>query len=162
RLLLRAQQGQVGRAAPARAEPKRATPAVAAGPIARELEGRFQSMASQAESEANATMRDGSDTNDRFAPSLAALAKRARVQARRARSAGDGKALSALLSEAEYLAFWLEILRGLVAERRDRRVSQLLGDADSLAEALYQPIVEYCRNREIKLTTDFRVATVIG
>jgi hypothetical protein len=49
----------------------------------------------------------------------------------------------------------------MAAQRRDPELDDLLGDADALAAACYGPIVDYCRRKDIRLTSD-RTATAIG
>ncbi len=54
----------------------------------------------------------------------------------------------------------VEIVEAFIEQRRGP-LRDLLGDTDALANAAYAPIVEFCRNRGIPLSSD-RAATVVG
>jgi hypothetical protein len=94
----------------------------------------------------------------RFERPILALVDRAEAEKPRIRrSERDDAALGRALEREESL---LAILDEMIGERRGP-FAELLGDADALADASYTPIVEYCDNRGIPLSSD-RTATMVG
>ena len=94
----------------------------------------------------------------RFVPTLDELASRTdRILVRLKRSDGKRDAYLRDLARDEAL---LEIVDVMVSERRGP-LQGLLGDTDALASSAYAPIVEFCRNRGIPLSSD-RAVTMVG
>jgi hypothetical protein len=69
--------------------------------------------------------------------------------------------LRALASSAAYLDALTQLLERMADQRRDEALAELVDDADTLAEACYRPVVEYCRTNGVPLASD-RAATVFG
>jgi hypothetical protein len=162
----RAQSGQLS---PTRAVPKEAQPAQVpatarpvtpgVGPALKQLAGRMDALAKDAAADAERCVNE--EPNLTFVDSLRYVADEARKLAREAPSARDGKAIGAAFQTAERLEGLFEILTLLADQRRSPTLLELLGDSDALAEACYRPIVDYCRQRNIRLVSD-RTATGIG
>jgi hypothetical protein len=155
---------------PARMQPKKLQPAKvpatarpvtpSAGPALKELAARFDKLEETASAEAERCL--GEEANLAFVETLRYIGSASREMKRRLATAGsDGKVLGTGYREAERLEALFEVLSVMSDQRRDRDLLELLGDADALAEACYRPIVDYCRNRGIKLISD-RTATCIG
>jgi hypothetical protein len=165
----RAQAGQVGATAATRALPQKNVPAPVpasarpvtpgAGPALRQLADRMNELARLAAAEAERC--SGEEFNLPFVDSLRWLCDEAKRIAREAPLARDGKVIGEALAGGERIEALFEIFGVLTGQRRNRDVLELLGDADALAEACYRPIVDYCRQRGIKLISD-RTATCIG
>jgi hypothetical protein len=167
--LKRAQAGEMRNPAATRALPQKAAPPVVpptarpvtpgAGPALRQLADRMSALANQGMEEAARCAVE--EANSPFVDSLRWLCDEARRIAREAPSARDGKVIGALMSAGERVDALFEIFTLLADQRRDGDLLELLGDADALAESCYRPIVDYCRQRGIKLGSD-RTATCIG
>jgi hypothetical protein len=80
------------------------------------------------------------------------------VDLRRATGATD---LAPLESSAAYLDALTQLLSRMADQRSDDALDELIDDADTLAEACYRPVVDYCRTNAVPLSSD-RVATVFG
>jgi hypothetical protein len=95
----------------------------------------------------------------RFVVTLEAIDERsAEIMARARRSGVDLKQLERDVKRDEVL---LELVADLITERRTSGLAALIADTDALATACYAPIVEYCANRRIALSSD-RAATIVG
>jgi hypothetical protein len=96
---------------------------------------------------------------ERFVATLDALVERAQqLQLELRRQAGNDSVLERRLAREEAL---LQMVGDMITERRTAGLTDLLADTDALASASYAPIVEYCNNRRIVLSSD-RAATIIG
>lgn len=99
------------------------------------------------------------DSTQRFTATLDALIERVATIALLARR-GDGtrSSMERELAREETL---VQIVSVMVSERRSPSLAPLLADTDALAIASYAPIVEYCTNRRIPLSSD-RAGTIVG
>jgi hypothetical protein len=70
-------------------------------------------------------------------------------------------ALARLVGSIRYLDGLTRLLEVMVEQRRDPALDELIDDADALAAACYRPVLEYCRNLGIPLSSD-RTATLFG
>ncbi len=70
-------------------------------------------------------------------------------------------AVSRLAASIRYLDRLTELLEVMADQRRDPKLDELIDDADVLAAACYRPVLEYCRNLAIPLSSD-RTATLFG
>jgi hypothetical protein len=77
---------------------------------------------------------------------------------RRATGATDLRPLASL---GAYLDALTQLLSRMADQRRDEALDELVDDADTLAEACYRPVVDYCRTNDVPLSSD-RTATVFG
>jgi hypothetical protein len=80
------------------------------------------------------------------------------VEARRATPATD---LEPLASSAGYLEALIRLVSRMADQRCDPALDELIDDADTLSEACYRPIVDYCRINGVPLGSD-RAAAVFG
>jgi hypothetical protein len=69
--------------------------------------------------------------------------------------------LRPIASSGAYLDALLQLLARMADQRRDEGLEELVDDADTLAEACYQPVVDYCRTNDVPLSSN-RAATVFG
>ena len=69
--------------------------------------------------------------------------------------------IGAMFATGQRLEELFEVYSLMTDQRRNRDLLELLGDADALSESCYRPVVDYCRQRGIKLSSD-RTATCIG
>jgi hypothetical protein len=85
--------------------------------------------------------------------------------------AAAGAALSDPLRRRRYLVeYALDEVDAMAADRRDARLAASLGDADALASACYQPIIDHARAEGLPLTVaepaarwgDFDLSVMIG
>jgi hypothetical protein len=156
------------RAAPVRSAPPRASapaPTPRSAPSRKAPTGRAAQLVGElgdVQTEANALAERvrGELENAPFAETLVQLARRAGALRQRLAS-GEAVAPREAESLLERFSVLLEIVSTMAAQRRDPELADLLGDADALAAACYAPIVEYCRRKDIRLTSD-RTATAIG
>jgi hypothetical protein len=99
--------------------------------------------------------------NQRFSPTveraILAVIKNARGQI----AAQGVGAVPSLWKIAERLRALLNLVLEMTAQRRDSDRLLLLGDADALADACLQPIVDFAKGEGIKLAID-RAATFLG
>jgi hypothetical protein len=77
---------------------------------------------------------------------------------RRATGATD---LRPIASSGAYLEALTQLLGHMADQRRDESLDELIDDADTLAEACYQPIVDSCRANDVPLSSN-RTATLFG
>ncbi len=70
-------------------------------------------------------------------------------------------ALARLAASIRYLDGLTRLLEVMAEQRRDPALDELIDDADALAAACYQPVLEYCRNLGIPLSSN-RTATLFG
>jgi hypothetical protein len=77
------------------------------------------------------------------------------------RKASSPGALREVASLGAYLDALLRLLSLMADQRVDPSLDELIDDADTLAEACYRPVVDYCRTNDVPLSSD-RTATVFG
>jgi hypothetical protein len=70
-------------------------------------------------------------------------------------------AVTRLAASLRYLDGLTRLLEVMAEQRRDPAIDELIDDADALAAACYRPVLEYCRNVDIPLSSD-RTATLFG
>ena len=70
-------------------------------------------------------------------------------------------AVTRLGASIRYLDGLTRLLEVMAEQRRDPALDELIDDADALAAACYRPVLEYCRNVDIPLSSD-RTATLFG
>ncbi len=70
-------------------------------------------------------------------------------------------AVARLVGSIRYLDGLTRLLEVMAEQRRDPAIDELIDDADALAAACYRPVLEYCRNVDIPLSSD-RTATLFG
>jgi hypothetical protein len=167
--LKRAQQGEMKNPAATRALPQKNIPAQVpvsarpvtpgAGPALRQLAERMKELSKESLDDAERCA--GEEQNSQFVDSFRYVSDEAKRVARDAPLAREGKAVGDAFANGERLQALLEVLTVLADQRRDSDLLELLGDADALAESCYRPIVDYCKQRGIKLISD-RTATAIG
>ncbi len=168
----RAQSGRLGteqKSSTTRALPKSSPPAQVpasarpvapgAGPAIRQLIDRLSALAKQADDAAARCAAE--EPNQPFVDSLHWISSEAKKVAHHVLGTRDNKVLGDAFASAERLDSLFEIMTTLAEQRRSATLLDLLGDADALAESCYRPIVDYCRQRGIKLGSD-RTATCIG
>jgi hypothetical protein len=141
--------------APARiqAQPLKRAPAVPPLSAPSPLVARARELATSAA--ALSTLAAERRATERFVPTLDALIDRAELAARTTQRSDPGAHQGLAREEA-----LLKMVGDMVTERRDPDTLDLLVDTDALASASYAPIVEYCRNRRIPLSSD-RAATIV-
>src|SRR5438445_655449 len=66
-----------------------------------------------------------------------------------------------IASSLRYLNALMQLLARMAEQRSDPNLDELIDDADTLAEACYRPIVDYCRTSDVPLSSN-RTAAVFG
>jgi hypothetical protein len=159
-LFPRARPPAATRAAPMRtAAPQsaKALPARMPTSAATAMDAPLRAVLNMAEAEARRCAAE--EANRPFVVTLEQVIARARQTI--GRPVTDAAALEARRRLVEQLAALVEMVEAMTQQRRDPALLDLLGDADALADACYRPIVEHCRRRGIRLSSD-RARTILG
>ncbi|HXI59231.1 MAG TPA: hypothetical protein VNO55_24360 [Polyangia bacterium] len=66
-----------------------------------------------------------------------------------------------IAASLRYLNALTQLLARMAEQRADPNLDELIDDADTLAEACYRPVVDYCRTNDVPLSSN-RTAAVFG